>query len=74
VPGKSRAKLPDYVSDEAVTLVLKNAMPGKLKLALSSCFSLVTSAAILFVPAGSLRFWQAWVFLFLLFVPGMLDY
>lgn len=46
-------------------------MPGKLKLALSSCFGLITSAAILFVPAGSLRFWQAWVFLFLLFVPGI---
>jgi protein-S-isoprenylcysteine O-methyltransferase Ste14 len=46
-------------------------MAGKLKLVLRSCVGLITSAAILFLPAGSLRFWQAWVFLFLLFVPGI---
>ncbi len=46
-------------------------MPGKLKLALRFCLSLIAYAAVLFVPAGSVKFWQAWVFLFLLFVPGI---
>jgi protein-S-isoprenylcysteine O-methyltransferase Ste14 len=51
--------------------ILNSAMPGKLKLALRSCLGLIIFAAILFVPAGSLRFWQGWVFMVLLFVPSI---
>lgn len=29
-------------------------------------------AAVLFIPAGSFRFWQAWVYIGIMFLPGLL--
>jgi protein-S-isoprenylcysteine O-methyltransferase Ste14 len=39
------------------------------RLLLRSLFALVFVAAFLFIPAGSLRYWQGWVFMALLFLP-----
>ena len=49
-------------------------MPGIPKFLLRSCLGLAFSAAILFVPAGSLRFWQGWVFLAVLLIPGVYSF
>jgi uncharacterized membrane protein YbhN (UPF0104 family) len=32
-------------------------------------FALVSAAATLFVPAGTLKFWEAWLFLGVVFIP-----
>ena len=39
------------------------------KLILRLSLGLILVAALLFIPAGSLRFWQAWAFLALAFIP-----
>jgi protein-S-isoprenylcysteine O-methyltransferase Ste14 len=39
------------------------------RLFLRSLFAVTFVAALLFLPAGSLRYWQAWVFMAMLFVP-----
>jgi hypothetical protein len=36
-------------------------MPGTL--------TFVASAALLFLPAGTLHFWEAWVYLAIVFIP-----
>jgi protein-S-isoprenylcysteine O-methyltransferase Ste14 len=38
------------------------------------CFVLIAAAAILFIPARTLRFWQAWAFLALAFIPTAATY
>ena len=44
-------------------------MSLKSKLVLRLFLSLIIIAAMLFVPAGSLRFWQAWTLIALVFIP-----
>src|SRR5260370_19646712 len=39
------------------------------RLILRSLFALIFVALFLFVPAGSLRYWQGWVFMAMLFLP-----
>jgi protein-S-isoprenylcysteine O-methyltransferase Ste14 len=39
------------------------------RLILRSLISVIFVAAFLFVPAGSLRYWQGWVFMAMLFLP-----
>ena len=39
------------------------------RLILRSLFAVVFVAAFLFIPAGSLRYWQGWVFMALFFLP-----
>src|SRR5260370_3762721 len=41
----------------------------KTRLILRSLIALIFVAGFLFIPAGSLRYWQGWVFMALLFVP-----
>ena len=41
----------------------------KARLILRSLLSVIFVAAFLFVPAGSLRYWQGWVFMAMLFLP-----
>ncbi len=44
-------------------------MSLKSRLVLRSFLGLIFAAAMLFVPAGSLRFWQGWTFMALVFIP-----
>src|SRR2546422_4826290 len=41
----------------------------KTRLILRSLFAVIFVAGFLFLPAGSLRYWQGWVFMALLFLP-----
>ena len=41
------------------------------KLAIRVSLALAVFGALLFIPAGSLRFWQGWIFLMIWFVPGL---
>ena len=41
----------------------------KTRLLLRSLFAFIFVAALLFLPAGSLRYWQGWVFIAILFLP-----
>ncbi len=44
------------------------------RVALRLCFGLFTTSAALFVPAGTWRFWQGWVFLALVYLPTTFIY
>ncbi len=46
-------------------------MSLKSKLALRFLLGLVVFGALLFIPAGSLRFWQGWAYLVVWFVPTL---
>ena len=46
-------------------------MSLKLKLAVRFPIALVTFGTLLFLPAGSFRFWQAWVYIGIMFLPGL---
>lgn len=46
-------------------------MSLKSKLALRFLLGLVVFGALLFIPAGSLRFWQGWAYLMVWFVPAL---
>ena len=39
------------------------------RLILRSLFAVILVAALLFIPAGSLRYWQGWAFMAILFLP-----
>jgi protein-S-isoprenylcysteine O-methyltransferase Ste14 len=41
----------------------------KTRVILRSLFAVIFVAVLLFLPAGSLRYWQAWVFMAIVFVP-----
>src|SRR5258708_13121902 len=41
----------------------------KTRLILRSLIALIFVAGFLFIPAGSLRYWQGWAFMSLLFLP-----
>jgi hypothetical protein len=41
----------------------------KTRLILRSLFAVIFVAVFLFVPAGSLRYWQGWVFMAIWFLP-----
>jgi protein-S-isoprenylcysteine O-methyltransferase Ste14 len=43
----------------------------KSRLALRAVFGIVVVGALLFIPAGSLRFWQGWVYLMIRVTPGL---
>jgi protein-S-isoprenylcysteine O-methyltransferase Ste14 len=47
-------------------------MSLKLKLAVRFPIGLAMFGTLLFLPAGSFRFWQAWVYIGILFLPGLL--
>ena len=47
-------------------------MSLKSKLVIRFPIALVTFGTLLFLPAGSFRFWQAWVYIGILFLPGLL--
>jgi protein-S-isoprenylcysteine O-methyltransferase Ste14 len=47
-------------------------MSLKSKLAFRFPTALVTFGTLLFLPAGSFRFWQAWVYIGIMFLPGVL--
>jgi len=49
-------------------------MSLKGKLAIRFLLALVVVGALLFIPAGSFGFWQAWAYLFVWFVPGFLAF
>jgi protein-S-isoprenylcysteine O-methyltransferase Ste14 len=49
-------------------------MSLKSKIVLRLFLSLILIVAMLFVPAGSLRFWQAWVLIALVFIPVVSSY
>ncbi|MGA2950373.1 MAG: hypothetical protein ABSD86_23785, partial [Candidatus Sulfotelmatobacter sp.] len=46
-------------------------MSLKSKLALRFLLGFVVFGALLFIPAGSLRFWQGWAYLMVWFVPTL---
>jgi protein-S-isoprenylcysteine O-methyltransferase Ste14 len=46
-------------------------MSLKWKLALRLLISIIVIGALLFIPAGSFRFWQAWVYMLIMYVPGV---
>src|SRR5208283_5466175 len=46
-------------------------MSLRSKLVLRLSLALIIMAALLFVPAGSLRFWQGWIYVALLFIPAV---
>src|SRR5260370_454175 len=41
----------------------------KTRLLLRSLIAIIFVAVILFIPAGSFRYWQGWVFMAILFLP-----
>src|SRR5258707_1909037 len=41
----------------------------KTRIILRSLIAVIFVAALLFIPAGSLRYWQGWVFMAILFLP-----
>src|SRR5260370_40744154 len=41
----------------------------KTRLLLRSLFAVIFVAVILFIPAGSFRYWQGWFFIAILFLP-----
>src|SRR5258707_12124370 len=41
----------------------------KTRLLIRSLIAVIFVAVFLFIPAGSLRYWQGWVFMALLFLP-----
>jgi protein-S-isoprenylcysteine O-methyltransferase Ste14 len=43
----------------------------KFKLALRFLLALGVFGALLFIPAGSLKFWQGWVYIAISFIPGL---
>jgi protein-S-isoprenylcysteine O-methyltransferase Ste14 len=47
-------------------------MSLKSKLLLRIPFGLITAAAMLFMPAGSFRFWQGWALMAVVFIPILL--
>jgi len=47
-------------------------MSLKLKLAVRFPIGLALFGSLLFLPAGSFRFWQAWVYIVVVFLPGLL--
>jgi protein-S-isoprenylcysteine O-methyltransferase Ste14 len=49
-------------------------MTLKTKLALRFLIAAAAIGAILFIPAGSLRFWQGWVYQTISFVPGLVAF
>jgi len=49
-------------------------MSLKSRLALRFLTGMVVLCAFLFVPAGSLKFWQGWLFILIWFVPGLLAF
>jgi len=49
-------------------------MTLKSRLALRFLLALGVLGALLFIPAGSLRFWQGWVYILTTFVPGVLAF
>ena len=49
-------------------------MSLKSRLALRFLIALVVFGALLFIPAGSFRFWQGWVYIATSFVPGLLAF
>jgi protein-S-isoprenylcysteine O-methyltransferase Ste14 len=49
-------------------------MSLKWKLALRFLIAIVVIGALLFIPAGSFRFWQGWVYILTTFVPGVLAF
>jgi protein-S-isoprenylcysteine O-methyltransferase Ste14 len=44
------------------------------RLVLRLSLGLIMGAAMLFIPAGSLRFWRGWTFLATLFIPAVLSF
>jgi len=44
----------------------------KTRVILRSLFAVIFVAALLFIPAGSLRYWQGWVFMAILFLPMLI--
>lgn len=46
-------------------------MTLKSRLALRFLIGMVVIGALLFIPAGSLQFWQGWVYIAIWFVPGL---
>jgi len=46
-------------------------MTFKSRLALRFLLALGVLGALLFIPAGSLRFWQGWAYIAISFVPGL---
>jgi protein-S-isoprenylcysteine O-methyltransferase Ste14 len=44
-------------------------MSLKSKLILQSTITFLSASALLFVPAGTLNFWEAWVYLAIVFIP-----
>jgi protein-S-isoprenylcysteine O-methyltransferase Ste14 len=49
-------------------------MSLKAKLALRFLIAIAVFGALLFIPAGSFRFWQGWTYLLIWFVPGLLAF
>ena len=47
-------------------------MSLKSRLAIRLPMAIVTFGTLLFLPAGSFRFWQAWVYIGIMFLPGLL--
>lgn len=45
-----------------------------LRVAISFSLMLIAAPALLFLPAGTFRFWQGWVFLAAMFVPALCAY
>jgi protein-S-isoprenylcysteine O-methyltransferase Ste14 len=46
----------------------------KAKLTFRFLIALAVFGALLFIPAGSFRFWQGWTYLLIYFVPGLLAF
>jgi len=49
-------------------------MSLRAKLVVRLCLVLIVGAALVFIPAGSWKYWQGWAFLALTFIPSILAY
>jgi len=57
-----------------VALTMPKEMSLRSKLILRFSLALIIAAGMLFIPAGSLRFWQGWTFMALVFIPSISSY
>ena len=49
--------------------MIKNSKNFWLKALLLLALTVVVTGLLLFLPAGSLKYWQAWLFMAVLFIP-----
>ncbi len=66
---KTKIREYEQASQPLTKLVKRDQMSLKSKLALRLLLAVASFAALLFIPAGSLKFWQGWTYLAIWIVP-----